>query len=123
MRKYLLMLLILGLLVFATGCDTELGHSHEDHDHDNDGKVRHYTPEDIHQFDGFAQHPFEVIGGHGHGWCEERCLQIERHQHGEEIRIHAECRQHGQEYRHENDQNFRPFQWPPKQEDNDLNEN
>ncbi|MBT4805801.1 hypothetical protein HON71_06550 [Candidatus Woesearchaeota archaeon] len=48
MRKYLLMLLILGLLVFATGCDTELGHSHEDHDHDGDG-VPDHTAEEHHE--------------------------------------------------------------------------
>jgi len=42
------MLLILGLLVFATGCDTELGHSHEDHDHDGDG-VPDHTAEEHHE--------------------------------------------------------------------------
>ena len=48
MRKYLLVLLIFGLLVFATGCDTELGHSHEDHDHDGDG-IPDHTAEEHHE--------------------------------------------------------------------------
>ena len=48
MRKYLLLLLIFGLLVFAIGCDTELGHSHEEHDHDGDG-IPDHTAEEHHE--------------------------------------------------------------------------
>jgi hypothetical protein len=48
MNKYLLLLLILGLLVFSVGCDTELGHSHENHDHDGDG-VPDHTVEEHHE--------------------------------------------------------------------------
>jgi|TARA_B100001971_G_scaffold70895_1_gene65308 hypothetical protein len=47
MRKYLLMLLIFGLLV-TVGCDTELGHVHEDHDHDGDG-IQDHTAEEHHE--------------------------------------------------------------------------
>ncbi len=36
------------LLVFTTGCDTELGHSHEDHDHDGDG-IPDHTAEEHHE--------------------------------------------------------------------------
>ena len=61
MRKYLLVLLIFGLVVFATGCDTELGHSHEDHDHDGDG-IPDHTAEEHHagEHDGFEKElPYE----------------------------------------------------------------
>ena len=39
--KILFGLLIIFLLVFAVGCDTELGHSADDHDHDGDGMPDH----------------------------------------------------------------------------------
>lgn len=39
--------LILILLVFAVGCDTELGHHHEDHDHDGDGIQDHTSEEHL----------------------------------------------------------------------------
>lgn len=35
MKEIIFIFVVLSLLVFAVGCDTELGHSHvEDHDHD-----------------------------------------------------------------------------------------
>ena len=48
--KIMFVLLVLGVLVFATGCDTELGHSHsgEDHDHDGDG-IQDHTAEEHHE--------------------------------------------------------------------------
>lgn len=46
--KLVFVLLVLGLLVFATGCDTELGHSHEDHDHDGNG-ISDHTAEEHHE--------------------------------------------------------------------------
>ena len=48
MKQYLFILLMIFLLVFTTGCDTELGHSHEDHDHDGDG-VPDHTAEEHHE--------------------------------------------------------------------------
>lgn len=42
----LIVALMIGLLVLATGCDTELGHHHEEyHDHDGDG-IPDHAPED-----------------------------------------------------------------------------
>jgi hypothetical protein len=43
MKNMLFLVLVLGLLVFTVGCDTELGHV--DHDHDHDG-VQDHTAEE-----------------------------------------------------------------------------
>ncbi len=45
MKKGMVLLLVL-LLVFTAGCDTELGHSHEDHDGDG---IQDHAPEDHHE--------------------------------------------------------------------------
>lgn len=43
--KIINVIIIIGLLLLAIGCDTELGHSDEGHDHDGDG-IQDHAPED-----------------------------------------------------------------------------
>ncbi len=43
MKKYLFLILVIGLLVLSVGCDTEL--VHESHDHDGDGISDHTAEE------------------------------------------------------------------------------
>ncbi|MBU0459896.1 MAG: hypothetical protein KJ597_01060 [Nanoarchaeota archaeon] len=46
--KLVFVLLVVSLMLFTVGCDTELGHSHEDHDHDGDG-IQDHTEEEHHE--------------------------------------------------------------------------
>jgi ABC-type nickel/cobalt efflux system permease component RcnA len=59
--KYLLIIGLVFLMVFATGCDTELGHSdEEDHDHDGDGEQDHASDEHDEDYDD-EEHDDEEI--------------------------------------------------------------
>jgi len=46
MRKIIIILLVF-LVLFTLGCDTELGHGSEDHDHDGDGIPDHAAEEHV----------------------------------------------------------------------------
>jgi hypothetical protein len=66
------------------------------------------------------RYSLQVIGRHGHGRGQERRLKVECDQDAEEQRIDLEVDQKRQEDRHEDDDDFGPFQRPAQQEDDQL---
>jgi len=55
--KVLFVALIIAVVLFTVGCDTELGHHHEEnHDHDGDGVPDHAPKDHRHAEDKEDQH-------------------------------------------------------------------
>src|SRR5262245_13745018 len=97
------------------GKDIDQRHGHKDHPYEWQG-----TPENVHKLHRFRRYALEIEGGHRHRWRIEGRLRVERHHNAEENRIDMKVVEQRQKDGHENDDDFRPFQWPAEQENDDL---
>src|SRR6202007_1924183 len=87
---------------------------------DDDHHVRHHAVEDLVERDVRRRDAFEVARRHRHRRRQDRRLQVYEHQRAPQDRIDVEVLEQRQEDRHEDDDDFGPFERPAEEENDRL---